>query len=76
MPCRIPLTEAEHPTLEGLARNHSFRDFRPRALDVLALSKGHGLKVVADILGVTAQTVYNWDRVWRSSEAVWQKEFG
>lgn len=60
------MTDAERLTLEELGRNHPFRDFRPRALGVLALSKGHGPKVVADILGVTVQTVYNWDRAWRT----------
>lgn len=63
---RIELTEAERLTLEELSRNHPFRDFRIRALGVLALSKGHGPKVVSDILGVTVQTVYNWEKGWRS----------
>jgi hypothetical protein len=57
MPCRTELTEAERLTLEEMSRNHPFRDFRPRALGVLALGKGHPPKVVADILVVTAQTV-------------------
>lgn len=65
MPRRIELTEAERLTLEEMSRNHPFRDFRPRALGVLALGKGHPPKVVADILGVAAQTVYNWERAWR-----------
>ena len=65
MPFRIELNEAERLTLEELSRNPPFRDFRPRALGLLALSKGHGAKVVADILGVREQTVYNWKRGWR-----------
>ncbi len=65
MPRRTELTEAERLTLEEMSRNHPFRDFRPRALGVLALGKGHAPKVVADILGVTAQTVYNWEKRWR-----------
>lgn len=64
MPRRTELTEAERLTLEELSRNHPFRDLRPRALGVLALGKGHPPKVVADI-GVTAQTVYNWEKGWR-----------
>lgn len=66
MPRRTELTEVERLTLEEMSRNHPFRDFRPRALGVLALGKGHKPKVVADILGVTAQTVYNWEKRWRN----------
>jgi transposase len=63
---RIELTEVERLTLEELSRNHPFRDFRPRALGVLALSKGHRPRLVAEILGVTFQTVYNWEKGWRT----------
>lgn len=65
MPRRTELTEAERLTLEELSRNHPFRDLRLRALGVLALGKGHPQKVVADILGVTTQTVYHWENGWR-----------
>ena len=60
------MTEAERLTLEELSRNHPFRDFRPRALGLLALSKGHRPRLVAEILGVTFQTVYNWEKGWRT----------
>jgi transposase len=64
---KIELAEAERRTLEELSRNHPFRDFRLRALGVLALGKGHGLKLVSDILGVTAQSVRNWAKGWRKA---------
>lgn len=64
MSLRIELTPAERLTLEELSRNHPYTDFRRRALGVLALNKGHGPKQVADILGVTAQSVYNWENAW------------
>lgn len=38
---RIVLSEVERLTLEELSHNHPFRDFRPRALGILALNKGH-----------------------------------
>lgn len=64
MNAKIELAEAERRTLEELSRNHPLRDFRLRALGVLALGKGHGLKLVSDILGVTAQSVGNWAKGW------------
>ncbi len=66
MPHRIELTEAERLTLEELSRNHPFPDSRRRALRVLALAKGHLPKVVADILGVTAASVYNGEKWWQT----------
>ena len=66
MPARIELSEAERLTLQELSRNHPFPDFRRRALGVLALANGHRPKLVADILGVTAQSVYNWEKGWQT----------
>jgi transposase len=62
----IELTDVERLTLEELSRHHPFGDFRPRALGVLALSQGHRPRLIADILGVTSQTVYNWAKAWRT----------
>lgn len=62
----ISLTDAERVTLQELSMYHPYPDFRRRALGVLALAKGHPLPVVADILGVTPQTVYNWLKAWRT----------
>jgi hypothetical protein len=64
---KIELAEAERRTLEELSRNHPFRDYRFLALGVLALGKCHGLKLVSDILGVTAQSVRNWAKGWRKA---------
>jgi transposase len=66
MPARIEVSEAERLTLQELSRNHPFPDFRRHALGVLALVNGHRPKVVADILRVTAQSVYNWEKRWQT----------
>ncbi|CAD6874949.1 hypothetical protein [Methylomonas fluvii] len=60
------LSEAECMTLQELAEHHPYPDFRRRALGLLALAKGHAFAVVADILGVTLPTPYNWAKAWRS----------
>jgi transposase len=62
----LELTTAERLTLQELSIHHRYADFRRRALGLLALAKGHPLPVVADILGVTPQTVYNWGKAWRT----------
>jgi transposase len=61
----LELTESERMTLQELSENHPYPDFRCRALGVLALTKGHQPPLVAEILGVTPQTVYNWAKAWR-----------
>lgn len=59
------LSEPECVTLQELAEHHPYPDFRRRALGLLALSKGHSFSVVAEILGVTLPTPYNWVKAWR-----------
>lgn len=62
----LELTEPESVTLKELAEHHPFPDYRRRALGILALAKGHGFALVAEILGVTVQTAYNWAKAWRT----------
>jgi len=62
----LELNESESLTLQELSAHHRYADFRRRALGILALAKGHPLPLVADILGVTPQTVYNWSKAWRT----------
>jgi len=62
----IELTEPECITLQELAAHHPHADFRRRSLGLLALAKGHSFTVVADVLGVTLPTPYNWVRAWRN----------
>jgi transposase len=63
---KLSLSDAERMTLQELSMHHPYADFRRRALGVLALAKGHPLPLVADILGVTPQTVYNWAKAWHT----------
>ncbi|MGZ8161114.1 MAG: helix-turn-helix domain-containing protein, partial [Methylobacter sp.] len=62
----LELNAAERLTLQELSVHPRYADFRRRALGVLALAKGHPLPLVADILGVTPQTVYHWSKAWRT----------
>lgn len=69
----LPLFELSEPeclTLQELAEHHPYPDFRRRALGLLALAKGHSFPVVADILGVTLPTPYNWAKAWRNQGLV------
>lgn len=62
----VNLTQDECITLQELAAHHPYRDFRRRALGLLALHKGHSFPVVAEILGVTLPTPYNWVKAWQN----------
>jgi transposase len=62
----LKLTEPEYVTLKELAEHHPYSDYRRRALGMLALAKGHPFALVAEILGVTVQTTYNWAKAWRT----------
>lgn len=64
------LSKPECITLQELAEHHPYPDFRRRALGLLALSKGHSFSVVAEILGVTLPTPYNWVKAWRNQGLV------
>ncbi len=66
----LELTEPESITLQELADHHPYADFRRRALGILALGKGHPPRVVADILGVTLPTPYNWAKAWHAKGLV------
>lgn len=60
----LKLTEAECLTFQELAEHHPYPDYRRRALGMLALSKGHPFPLVAEILGVSLPTPYNWLKAW------------
>jgi len=60
----LTLDEESRLILEGLASHHRHADIRRRARGLLSLAKGHRTTVVADVLGVTSQSVRNWARWW------------
>lgn len=62
----LELTEAERVTLQELADHRPYPDFRRRALGILALAKGQPFPWVAEILGVSLPTPYNWAKAWQA----------
>lgn len=66
MKCVVVLTEVEERTLQQLSINHPYQDMRVRAAGLLMLAGGKLRPMaVADKLGVSGQSVYNWAHVWR-----------
>jgi len=64
------LTREEMITLEEMAQHHPFADFRFRARGVLSLHAGLKPWVIAQVLGVSKQSVYNWAKWWREDGLV------
>ena len=65
-----PLTEMEQETLEEMIRHHRFAGFRLRARGLLSLNQGLVPAVIAQVLGRTDQSVYNWAKWWREDGLV------
>ena len=65
--CKLvaPLTPVELLTLQEMGRHHPFGDFRFRARGVIALSEPMQPGMIAAVLGVTEQSVYNWAKWWK-----------
>lgn len=60
------LAESECITLQEIAEHHPYADFRRRALGIIALSNGHPFPLVAEILGISLPTPYNWLKAWNT----------
>ena len=67
MKCVVELSEAEETTLQQLSINHKHRHTRTRAAGLLMLRRRIKPKVIAEQLGVSGQSVYNWSHAWRDS---------
>jgi transposase len=67
MKCVVELSQAEELTLQQLSINHKHRNTRTRAAGLLMLGRRISPKVIAEQLGVTGQSVYNWSHIWRDS---------
>lgn len=65
-PLLTPLTAEALQELKEAAAHHALMDVRDRARGVMALNAGHAPSTVAQILGVTARTVYNWAKWWNA----------
>lgn len=64
------LTDAECETLVEMSKHHRFPEFRLRGLGLLAINEGNKPVIVAGILRIAPQTVYNWARWWREDGLV------
>jgi transposase len=65
MKCIIKLSEVERRTLQQMCVNHRHRDIRTRAAGLLLLGDGLSAPKAAAALDVSAQSIYNWSRVWK-----------
>jgi transposase len=60
----VKLSEIERHTLQQLSVNHRHRDIRTRAAGLLLLGSGLSAPKAAARLDVSAQSIYNWSRLW------------
>jgi transposase len=65
MKCTVKLSEAEKHTLQQMSVNHRHRDIRTRAAGLLLLGTGLSAPKAAAALEVSAQSIYNWLRLWK-----------
>jgi transposase len=65
MKCVVDLSEVEEITLQQLSINHRHRDARTRAAGLLQLGRKVKPKTIAEQLGVSDQSIYNWARARR-----------
>ena len=61
----LPLTDEELLTLEEMGQHHRLAGFRFRARGVISINAGFKPEAIAQILGVSQQSVYNWAKWWR-----------
>lgn len=61
----LPLTANELLELEKVARTHHFPDYRFKARGIIAINAELKPDTIAEVLGVTRKTVYNWATWWR-----------
>ena len=66
----LPLTDEELLTLEEMGRHHRLASFRLRARGVIALNAGFKPEQIAQILGKSLPSVYNWAKWWRGKGLV------
>ena len=51
--------------LDDVARHHQFGDYRFKARGIIALNAQLKPRTIAEVLGVSEKTVYNWAKWWR-----------
>jgi transposase len=65
MKCIIKLNEADRHTLQQMSVTHRHRDIRTRAAGLLLLGNGLSASKAAAALDASAQSIYNWSRLWK-----------
>lgn len=63
----LPLTAVELLTLEEMGQHHRHADFRRRARGIISLNAQCSPQVIAQVLGVSETSVYNWAKWWRNA---------
>ena len=63
----LPLTVEQLSTLEEMGQHHRHADFRRRARGIVSLNARLSPQVIAQVLGVSEPSVYNWAKWWRSA---------
>ena len=66
MKIKLTLTECETVTLVQLSINHPWRDARTRAAGLLMLGAREHPAAIAEKLGVSHQSLYNWRHAWEA----------
>lgn len=61
----LPLTAKELLELKKIARTHHFPDYRFKARGIIAINAELRPETIAEVLGVSRKTVYNWAKWWR-----------
>lgn len=61
----LPLTAEELLALEDVARHHKFGDYRFKARGIISINAQLKARTIAEVLGVSEKTVYNWAKWWR-----------
>ncbi len=67
MKIKLTLTEGETETLVQMSINHPWRDARTRAAGMLMLSAKEHPTAIAQKLGVSHQSIYNWRHGWEDA---------
>jgi len=65
MKCVVVLKAVEELTLQQMSINHRHQDTRTRAAGMLMLGRRIKPRAIAEQLGVSTQSVYNWSHAWR-----------
>lgn len=64
MKVRLTLNTSEKELLLRMSIDHEWRDVRVRAAALLQLAGGEHPNTIAEKLGVSHQSIYNWRRAW------------